>query len=129
MWRSGGKAPRILKFHICLNRLNRWIGGPSRDSEEKNPCSCRKSNSDYAVCSQSNTVLIELCDDEDDNGDNSNEVFLFIKIRAGSEERACEKCGLTQTRKSTCRDHIQKVTIANKKINSVAFLLCYVGAY
>jgi hypothetical protein len=95
-----------------LNHLNRWIGGPSLDSEEKNPCSCRESTSDCAVCIQSNTILTELCDDDDDDdddddGDNNNEVFLFTKILAGSEERAYEKCGLTQTRKSTCMNHTQ----------------------
>jgi hypothetical protein len=78
-----------------LNRLHRWIGGPSREGEEKSPCSCREPNSDCAVCSQSITVPMELCDDgddddddddnndddddNDDDGDNNNEVFLFKK--------------------------------------------------
>jgi hypothetical protein len=44
-------------------------------------------------------------DDDDDDDDNNNEVFLFNKIRVGSEGHAYEKCGLTQTRKSTCRNH------------------------
>jgi len=110
-----------------LNRLNSWIGGPSRGSEEKNPCSFRESNSDCAVCSQSNTILTELCDDDDDDvdddddddGDNKNEVFLFNIIRAGSEERAYEKYGLTQTRKSTCKNHTLVDIAGGKKAEGV----------
>jgi hypothetical protein len=53
-------------------------------------------------------VTLDNNDNDDDaDGDNNNKVFLFNKIGVSSEEHATEKCGLTQTRKSTCSNHTQ----------------------